>query len=179
MPIDPFVVPVSRLRRAPGSVVHEVRVGPADPRGELHSDAGWSSGLPTDASASCDVALEACMDGSVAVKGTVRAPWTGMCRRCATPVGGELVIHVVERYVEPRNGELEDEEAYPLVDDRVDLRPLVHDAIVLELPLAPVCSPDCRGLCPTCGADWNHESCDCVPPRDPRWASLDVLRSPS
>lgn len=73
--------------------------------------------------------------------------------------------------------ELEDDEAYAIVDDDLDLRPMVRDAVVLELPLAPLCRADCRGLCPQCGADLNEETCQCEPPRDPRWANLDVLRT--
>jgi uncharacterized protein len=55
------------------------------------------------------------------------------------------------------------------------LRPLVRDALLLELPLAPLCREDCRGLCAHCGADLNDGPCDCAPPRDPRWDALDVL----
>jgi uncharacterized protein len=52
----------------------------------------------------------------------------------------------------------------------------VHDAIFLELPLAPLCRPDCQGLCPECGADKNEAPCECPGPVDPRWATLDALR---
>ncbi len=81
-----------------------------------------------------------------------------------------------ERFVDP---ELlaGDDEAYPIIEDRLNLEPMVHDAVVLELPTAPLCREDCRGLCPRCGADRNQEGCDCAAPRDPRWASLDALRS--
>ena len=50
----------------------------------------------------------------------------------------------------------DDDELYPIADDTIDLGPLVRDAIVLELPSAPLCRPDCRGLCPHCGADRNE-----------------------
>ena len=69
-----------------------------------------------------------------------------------------------------------DEDAYPLVDDELDLEPLVRDAVLLELPLAPLCREDCAGLCPQCGANRNEGACGCAAPRDPRWATLDVLR---
>ena len=48
--------------------------------------------------------------------------------------------------------------------------------MLLELPLAPLCSEDCQGLCPVCGANRNTEPCDCAPVADPRWAALDALR---
>ena len=105
--------------------------------------------------------------------GTVRAPWVGICRRCAVPVSGDLEIAVSERF---GDGPLGEDDLYPIVDDTIDLGPLVRDAIVLELPMAPLCREGCRGLCPQCGADRNEADCGCVAPVDPRWANLDVLR---
>jgi uncharacterized protein len=203
MPEDPFVVNVARLRRVPGTRWHEVRRGPVDtgppgpgstpPEGASSTPPeGASSMVPEGADATCDVTLQS-FDGGVMVAGTVGAPWQGLCRRCTVPVGGELRIAVRERFADvpaaghggppgagrgtPAGDEPEDDEAYPIVDDRLDLRPMVRDALVLELPLAPLCRDDCRGLCPRCGADRNVEACGCVAPRDPRWANLDVLRS--
>ena len=84
--------------------------------------------------------------------GTVRAPWVGICRRCTVPVSGELCIAVSERFADPP---ITDDELYPICDETIDLGPLVRDAIVLELPMAPLCREDCRGLCPHCGSDRN------------------------
>jgi uncharacterized protein len=60
-----------------------------------------------------------------------------------------------------------------VVDEHVDLEQTVRDAVVLTLPLAPLCSDDCPGLCPECGErradlgpDHGHETLD------PRWAAL-------
>ncbi|MBM3331368.1 DUF177 domain-containing protein [candidate division WOR-3 bacterium] len=44
----------------------------------------------------------------------------------------------------------------------LDLMPMVHDAIHLAVPIAPRCRPDCRGLCPDCGADLNQGQCGCA-----------------
>ncbi len=44
----------------------------------------------------------------------------------------------------------------------LDLLPMVRDAIHLAVPIAPRCRPDCRGLCPECGADLNKGQCRCV-----------------
>jgi uncharacterized protein len=71
-----------------------------------------------------------------------------------------------------------DEETYPLLGDHLDLEPLARDAVLLALPLAPLCREDCAGLCPTCGAERAGGACGCDPaPVDPRWAALDVLRA--
>lgn len=175
---DPFVVHVARLRRVPGSSWHEVRRGPADPDGALAPSTAADSRVPEGGEIECDVVLQS-FDGGVMVTGTVRAPWRGVCRRCTVPVQGDLSVRVRERFTEPggRYGDPDDDEAYPIVDDDLDLGPMAREAVLLELPLAPLCRPDCRGLCPYCGADRNVEGCDCVAPVDPRWANLDVLRS--
>jgi len=178
VPEDPFVVHVARLRRVPGTRWHEVRSGPIDPEGLLAPRSHADSAVPEGAEAVCDVTLES-FSGGVMVTGAVQAPWRGLCRRCAEQVGGTLRIALRERFTEPgaRHGDPEDDEAYPIVDDALDLRPMVRDAVALELPLAPLCREQCRGLCPQCGTDLNEGSCDCVAPLDPRWANLDVLRS--
>jgi uncharacterized protein len=176
VPADPFVVHVARLRRS-GTTAHEVRRGEvalAGPLEEAGIDPGRSV-VPAGAEAECDVTLIP-FEGGIDVEGTVSAPWVGICRRCADPVSGELHIGVHERYADPPLAGPSDEELYPIVDDRIDLGLLVRDAVVLELPMAPLCREACAGLCPQCGANRNEGECGCVAPRDPRWANLDVLR---
>ena len=174
--VDPFVVHVARLRRTPGRAVHEVRRGEvalAGPLDEAGIDPGRSVVPPGPRPRSMSTC--ASFEGGIEAGGTVARPWVGICRRCAEPVAGELAIGVHERF---GDGPLAaaDEELYPIVDDTIDLGPLVRDAIVLELPMAPLCRDDCAGLCPQCGANRNEGDCGCVAPRDPRWANLDVLR---
>jgi uncharacterized protein len=172
----PFVVNVARLRKAVGNTLHEVRRGEFDSQGALTPASPVDSAVPEGAEAEADVLLESFI-GGVMVTGTVRAPWSGVCRRCTAPVSGETVVSVKERFVDSREPDAAaDEEAYPIDNDELDLAPLVHDAILLELPLAPLCREGCEGLCPWCGADRNEATCECVAPRDPRWANLDVLR---
>ena len=175
--MDPFVVHVARLRRVIGTRWLEERRGPVDPEGVIVAASPADSSVPEGAQAVCRVTLESFV-GGVMVAGTVTAPWRGLCRRCASPIEGMLSIPVRERFSEPDvRGGREDDEAYPIVGDELDLGPMVRDAVVLELPLAPLCREQCRGLCPQCGTDLNEGSCDCVAPLDPRWANLDVLRS--
>jgi len=158
----------------------------AGPLDEVGIDPGRSV-VPREAVAECDVTLQT-FSGGIDAAGTVSAPWAGICRRCTAPVSGELRIAVHERFGgggggggdghRPGSGPapLFEDEMYPIVDDAIDLGPLVRDAIVLELPMAPLCREDCAGLCPQCGADRNEGECGCVAPADPRWANLDVLR---
>ncbi len=171
---DPFVVVIARLRRSPGLTSHEVRQGTVALAGPLDL-AGIDPGrsvVPEGAEAVCDVTLQA-FRGGIDVAGTVTAPWVGICRRCTAGVSGQLRVAVHERF---GDGPAASDEMYPAQDDAIDLGLLVRDAIVLELPMAPLCREDCAGLCPQCGADRNDGECGCVAPADPRWANLDVLR---
>ena len=131
-----------------------------------------SSRVPAGAKTSIDVELQAVNDGIVVV-GTVRAPWTGECRRCLKQAGGEVVSDVQEVYErDPVEGETR-----KLGNGVVDLTDMARDAVLLELPVAPLCEDDCAGLCPTCGVDRNETDCDCAAAEtDPRWAALSDLR---
>jgi uncharacterized protein len=44
----------------------------------------------------------------------------------------------------------------------VDLSPDIREEIILDYPLKPLCSPDCKGICPKCGRNLNKRKCDCV-----------------
>ena len=116
--------------------------------------------------------LAAVSDGILAT-GTAMARWTSACRRCLNPVVGRSHAGFVEHYSEhPLEGE-----TYPLVHDTIDLELVAREAILLDLPLAPLCREECAGLCLTCGADRNVGHCSCqTPVSDPRWAALDALR---
>jgi uncharacterized protein len=53
---------------------------------------------------------------------------------------------------------------------------LIRETILLALPLKPLCSEDCKGLCPICGTDLNKSQCNCVKKEtDPRWEKLKGL----
>jgi uncharacterized protein len=90
------------------------------------------------------------------------------------------VREIYERAPRVRVGDVDaadEAETYPLTGDTVDLVPLARDALLLELPLAPLCRSDCVGLCPKCGADRSEQPCDCIDqPGHPVWAALDSLR---
>jgi uncharacterized protein len=170
---DPWLVPVLTLRRQTGARRQEHRTGRIGPL----TVAG--SVVPDSAEATADAILDA-VDGGIEVAARIHAPWQGECRRCLRPLAGELRCEVRELYRPRTAGEAvdPDEDTYPLGGDQLDLRPLVRDALLLELPLAPLCHEGCLGLCPTCGADRNAGLCGCEPAAgDRRWSGLDALRS--
>lgn len=131
---------------------------------ELSVSEAW---VPEGAEVSFTGRIEAAV-GGVMVVGRVRAPWEGDCRRCLEAARGEIDVEIMELASEDPDPEL----GYPLTPDWLDLEPMVHDACILELPLAPLCREDCQGLCPLCGANRNGEPCSCEVPADRRWAAL-------
>ena len=66
---------------------------------------------------------------------------------------------------------------YIQVEDGVlNLEELILSDILLELPTKLLCKEDCKGLCPQCGCNLNHQSCDCNKAyHDPRWDVLNTL----
>jgi uncharacterized protein len=122
------------------------------------------------------------MDGVLAT-GTASARVVGECVRCLDVLDDTVVVDLQELYVYDPIGagdgaeeDGEEDELPALEDDLLDLEPVLRDAVVLALPLNPVCDPECPGLCPECGArladDPDHTHGD---PIDPRWASLSRL----
>jgi uncharacterized protein len=145
-------------------------------------------GVPEGADVALDLRLESVMEG-VLVTGTARAPVEGECVRCLEPVGWQLDADFQEMFSYPdadtrtarrdeAGDDAEDEDDTPqLEDDLFDLEPVLRDAVVLALPMQPVCRDDCPGLCSQCGArladdpDHHHEVTDI------RWAALQDLKN--
>lgn len=163
MAVGPFVVGIAEQRRTPG------RVRPVSVAGPLPGLALSEAAVPDEADVAADLDLELLVDGHLTATGRIRAPWTGRCRRCLTDVGGELDVEVREVF-EPDPAD--DADTYPLDADRVDLEPMVRDAVLLALPLAPLCGDDCRGPDP----DDHPVGVEPEPAPDPRWAALGELR---
>lgn len=175
---SPWLVPITALRRSTGNRRVERRSAAASTLGPSPLRVGDTS-VPAAAEVEAAADLDA-VDGGITVAAVVEAPWVGECRRCLRPLSGTLRSEVREIYRPRAAGERpnDDEETYPLAGELLDLAPLVRDAVLLELPIAPLCAHDCAGLCPTCGAALDEGGCDCPPAGgDPRWAALDPLRA--
>ena len=63
-------------------------------------------------------------------------------------------------------------------DGELELDELMREVFLLEMDTKNLCSEDCKGLCPGCGADLNREPCRCKKEIDPRWAKLAQLLEP-
>jgi DUF177 domain-containing protein len=183
------------LGRQPGNARNRKLTvpAPADLRLELIS-------VPEGAAAELDLRFEAVAEG-VLVTGSVTAPLAGECARCLTPVTSSVTASFTELYLYPptrphgtgqtRDGrhsqdrydeheEQDDDERY-LDGDLLDLEPAFRDAVVLALPMAPLCRDDCPGLCVECGvpladAGPGHQHED---QPDPRWDGLRQFDDPA
>jgi len=118
------------------------------------------------------------------VRGMVEARLKLVCSRCLEPFPfpARSRLHVTYTPVVPTEDEVEldarELAVCHLEGDTVDLGELVHEQVVLAVPMAPVCDAGCKGLCPSCGANRNREACGCeAPAADPRFAVLRKLKS--
>ncbi|MFC4742958.1 DUF177 domain-containing protein [Gordonia hankookensis] len=167
---DPFVLDIRSLGRRPGTMseVHRTAIAPE----RLGVD---MIAIPEDSEVDLDLRLESVSEG-VLVTGTVSGETKGQCSRCLEPVDGTVTVFLTELFAYP-DSETEQttdaEDIHRISDDRVDLEQSIIDAVALELPMSPLCSQDCEGLCPECGvrlavAEPGHAH-DVI---DPRWAAL-------
>lgn len=178
---SPLEVIVADLRRRPGSA----RQFHASV--ELAGLATSTAAVPGGGLVEVDVELES-LSNAIVASGMLRAPWTGVCRRCLGEVEGIVEVDVREIFeVSPTEGE-----TYELGHDTVDLEPMVRDQVILALPLAPLCGTGCAGPAPerfptgpfddgdNDDTDDDAESDASTSRRfsgvDPRWAALDQIR---
>ncbi|MET7681658.1 DUF177 domain-containing protein [Streptomyces sp. NPDC005423] len=182
---NPLVFDTHELGRRPGALRRLTRSIDA-PR-----DLGIQGviGVPEGAPVELRLRLESVMEG-VLVTGTARAQAKGECVRCLEPIEQKLEADFQEMFSYPDAddrgrakaetaddaGESADDEDRLYIEDGLfDLEPVLRDAVVLALPMQPVCQDDCLGLCSECGArltddpDHHHDAVDI------RWAALQGL----
>lgn len=162
----PLVFDTHILGRRPGTerTVQRTVEAPADLGIDIF-------GVPEGSDMVIELRLEAVMEGVLAT-GTASVHLSGECVRCLVAIDEEDVIDVQELYLY----EGATEEEYQLEDELLDLEPVLRDAVVLALPLNPLCDPECPGLCSECGVrladDPDHTHGEVI---DPRWAALNQL----
>ncbi|MEU2333665.1 YceD family protein [Streptomyces sp. NPDC013172] len=179
---NPFVFDTHELGRRPGALLRLTRTVDAPEDFGIKGVIGVPQGAPVE----LELRLESVMEG-VLVTGTARAQAEGECVRCLEPVEQELEADFQELFsypdaddrgrviAEPGDDAEDDEDRFFIEDGLFDLEPVLRDAVVLALPMQPVCQDDCLGLCSECGArltddpDHHHDAVDI------RWAALQGL----
>jgi len=170
---DPLVLDVHELpRRAGESKKIDITIKLPNP---------LSNGpviVPAESEVDLELLLEAVVDG-VLVTGEVFLEVLAECSRCLDPVKYEIDAQVTDLYVYEDKEITSDEEAdeiRKMQGDLIDLEPALIDAVVLELPIRPLCNDDCLGLCAQCGIrleenpEHKHEILDL------RWSKLSQLK---
>ena len=106
------------------------------------------------------------------------------CNRCLASfpdtVGNDVYLMVFVDRSAAAAGEHElhekDMGVLSVPDEILETEPILIEQLQLNIPMKPLCRPDCAGLCSSCGADLNQATCDCPKSVDPRWVGLAALR---
>src|SRR6266702_3479584 len=184
-PRGALVFDMRQLGRQAGSALTQTRTVPAPDGLRLEL-----IGVPPGADVALEVRFEAVSEGVLAT-GTAIAPLAGECARCLAPLTSSVTVGFQELYLyaegrhdkHEKHDEQEEQDAeglYHLDGDLLDLEPAFRDAVVLALPMSPLCREDCPGLCAECGAPLadagpGHRHDEAA---DPRWAALGQLGDP-
>jgi uncharacterized protein len=156
---------------------YQLTESPIDPRGE-------NSGLIEAGATSIDAEIVATHTNPGAyLEGDVRATIAEQCSRCLRPIETPVETHFAEQYYSTIDVVSGDQKEAPPSDAKrigsdfwIDLTPLLREELILATPLAPLCQPDCKGLCLVCGRDLNEDPHEHDAPVDDRWSKLSKLR---
>ncbi|MGI9135530.1 MAG: YceD family protein [Candidatus Nanopelagicales bacterium] len=183
-PRNPLVIDTRalQLQRRPGSMITVER--------DVVAPEGFGvvmARVPVDSTIELDLRLESVMEG-VWLSGSADIEVEGECARCLEPVGWGETLEIAQMFeyaaTDSRGAiiptaEGDEDEALPVIlDDLIDLTEVLRDAVVLALPLAPLCSAECPGLCPECGIVLAEAPGHAHEQIDPRWAALGGLVEP-
>ena len=115
------------------------------------------------------------MAGVLVLAGTAETTLHTFCDRCAKPLVLPKAVSFEHLLAQELENEENEEDIVLLEDGQVDVEDLARTAFILEMDTKTLCSEDCKGLCPTCGADLNLGPCGCKKEADPRLAVLAKL----
>lgn len=122
-------------------------------------------GPAADVAARGDVEVIRTAEG-VALRGEVAAEIPLLCSRCLIPLRQPVRTALDEEFslrpVPPAHGELGSEDFLMWVgsEQELDVSEVVRQHLQMAVPIAPLCRPGCRGLCPVCGVNWNEQRCE-------------------
>lgn len=189
MAFNPFLFNTHDLPRRPGEMrEYFLEIDDHDPMGfDVIS-------IPDYEPIDIELKLESVSDG-ILVSALIQAEAVGECTRCLDRVElsidesfQELFEYEVDHRQQPKKKKGEPaldpldesaEEVKQMVGEIIDLEPSIRDAIILNLPINPLCDPDCPGLCPECGIKWTLLPEDHAHAQsDIRWAGLEGWKSP-
>lgn len=116
--------------------------------------------------------------GTIEITGTASAAVSLICDRCAESFDTTIEFDIDEAFKKEDEFSKDDEnpDVSTFEGTTIDLAELVYTNLYINLPSKFLCHEDCKGLCPVCGNNLNHGSCDCSSENtDPRFDILDKL----
>jgi uncharacterized protein len=125
------------------------------------------------------------LEGQIRIEGQLETKIEMVCARCLEPVvedvnrSFDLLYAPLPKGAKPKEDRLKDDDTEIgfFEGDGLFLADMLREQVLLALPLKVICQSDCRGLCPNCGANLNHEECRCeTHATDPRLAPLARLK---
>ena len=119
-------------------------------------------------------------DEGLLVSLRIAARMPEQCARCLAATASEVLIDFQEEYVPTIDAATGAPVRMPKGADvfriepnfDLDLREALRQYILMCEPAKPLCTPQCAGLCPGCGADLNVDACRCASAADERWSVL-------
>jgi len=166
-----LTIPLARLERE-GSLEIQAAIPPDDPSWE-GTELRFSTPLSISGTA------QWLSSGEVLVRVSIRGRMGLECRRCLDPVEVPVGEEFTLLFVPPGEAAQDDEEVRLLPEGMVelDLGEAIREEVILAVWPFALCRPDCKGLCPHCGANLNEEACQCSSEElDPRWDALRALK---
>jgi uncharacterized protein len=164
---DELKIAVHDLMHKPGSMREKVIEHTV-----LERLGNYAIGIDAGVILEIDLRLESVHEGILAT-GEAFGRASGECGRCLDPIESDVEVDFQELFA--YSGTSEDD--FVVENEQIDLDQVIRDAVVLSLPLQPVCQQDCEGLCITCGAklsdDPQHAHEAAI---DPRWIGLQQLK---
>ena len=172
---SPWAVSVAQVASRPGQSKEIDATFPA-PSGIGDEIVGVDEGTDVSVVGSFD----SIVDGLI-LNARISAPVHAECTRCLKPIQRDWTVNVTSffPYEDKFAGVDEAEDTSPLLDVGAwaDLEALLRDTLVEELPLQPLCKPDCKGLCSQCGIDLNENPDHQHDMTDIRFAALEGLKA--
>lgn len=163
-----FKISVTRLSKAPGSRMD------LDLEGELSEVFVTSARVAQGIKTHLWGYLESVYSG-ILFTGFAEVEIETECRRCLSVTKSRLKVDIQELF--EQDFQSDEGDTYPIEGEFVNLAEMARDALVLGLPAAPLCKPDCKGLCQACGNDLNQRDCGHRDGGiDPRFRILDQLK---
>ena len=123
---------------------------------EIQMPAEYQSQTPATFEGSCVCVGE----GSYTVTGMLQFEIQGSCARCTKPVCQQIQVPIEEQFSKVPV-DCEEQEVFPIEGEFLELDEALRQAAIIALPYRLLCRPDCKGLCPVCGADRNETDCSC------------------